>query len=47
MNSVNFKNVSFIVLFLLVLGVLFGVVYTVGTFDSSSMYTQLFYGTNK
>ena len=43
-NAVNFKNFSFIILFLIVLGVCFGVVRIVGTFDSSSMYTQLMYG---
>lgn len=46
MNAVNFKNVSFIILLLVVLGISFGVVRIIGLFDSSSMYTQLIYGNN-
>ena len=44
MSSVNLRNVTFIVLFLIILVVSFGVVTIVGTFDHSSMYTQLIYG---
>ena len=44
MNSVNVKNVSFIVLLLVVLGISFGVVQIIGFFDPSSMYTRLIYG---
>ena len=44
MSTVNSKNISFIILFLVILAVLFGVVTIVGTFDTSSMYTQLVYG---
>lgn len=44
MSTVNFKNVSFIVLFLIVLCLCFGVVSIVGFFDNTSMYTQLIYG---
>ena len=43
-NAVNFKNFTFIILFLIVLGICFGVVHIVGFFDTSSMYTQLIYG---
>lgn len=43
-NSINFQNFTFIVILLIVLGISFGVVRLVGTFDSSSMYTQLIYG---
>ena len=43
MNSVNSKNMWFIILFLIVLGVSFGVISVVGSFDSSSMYTELFH----
>ena len=44
--TVNFKNVWFLVLLLVVLGISFGVVRVIGSFDSSSMYTQLVYGDN-
>ena len=44
MSTVNSKNVTFIILFLLVLATLFGVVTIVGTFDPSSIYTRLIYG---
>ena len=43
-NAVNFKNFSFIIILLIVLGLSFGVVRIIGTFDSSSMYTQLING---
>ena len=46
MNTVNFKNVWFLVLLLVVLGISFGVVRVIGFFDYSSMYTQLVYGDN-
>ena len=44
MSTVNSKNICFIILCLVILAVLFGVVTIVGTFDTSSMYTQLVYG---
>ena len=44
MNAINFKNVSFIILLLIVLGLSFGLVHIIGSFDSSSMYTQLING---
>ncbi len=43
-STINFKNFTFIVLLLVVLGICFGVVRIVGTFDHSSMYTELVYG---
>ena len=43
-NAVNFKNFSFIIILLIVLGISFGIVRLIGTFDHSSMYTQLVYG---
>ncbi|MBR3210872.1 MAG: hypothetical protein IKF71_02920 [Bacilli bacterium] len=47
MSSVNFKNVSFIILLLVVLGLVFGVVSVIGLFEPSSMYTRLIYGENE
>ena len=44
MNTVNFKNMSFIVLLLIVLCLCFGVISIVGLFDEDSMYTDLMYG---
>lgn len=44
MSSSNFKNFSFIILLLVVLGISFGVVHIIGFFDPSSVYTKLIYG---
>ena len=43
-STINFKNFTFIILLLIVLGICFGIVHIVGTFDNSSMYTELVYG---
>ncbi len=43
-SFVNYRNATFIILLLLVLGITFGVVHIVGLFDESSMYTSLIYG---
>lgn len=43
LKSANSKNIGFLVLFLVVLGIAFGVIQIIGTTDSSSMYNQLFY----
>lgn len=43
-STVNFRNFSFIVLLLIVLGISFGVVRIVGLFDNSSMYNSLVNG---
>ncbi len=44
MKDMNSKNFGFIVLMLIVLGFSFGLAYVIGSFDTSSMYTQLVNG---